>query len=416
MRSQEQIIDLFKLGQHFCVLPWVHLYASKLGNMSPCCQQAVETQSLIYGNLNEYSFIDLWDGEAIRDFRLRLLNDERCECCINCYEHENANIRSLRKLSNSKYEKYFQWIQETDENGFSANAKPIYWDLRFSNRCNLQCRTCSDCWILGLDAVADSPEPSGIIDTHKFFNDLDCCFPAVEELFFAGGEPLLLEENLLILEKLDHLQKHDVHLIYNTNFTKIDRFIILWQKFTNITLLISLDGSYEKCEYLRKGLNWEKIKENLRLLKKECPNISIIIDYTVSAFNILHLPDFHKQMVEDKYIKVDEFYLNVLNEPGFYNIRILPEEIKQLAVQKIKEHISWMKAQLPFNHTQDQGTLIKRKYFISKWHSCLNYMNGKDWSHLIPQFLEYTNKIDTIRNEHCLDIFPELKPIFEKKK
>lgn len=121
--------------------------------MSPCCQQLVESESIIYGNLNSDSFFNLWNGESIRNLRLKMLNNEKCEYCNNCYEHESANLRSLRKLSNSKYHKYLDWVVDRDDLGYVANAKPIYWDIRFYNLCNLRCRTSNDCWLLGLDSM-----------------------------------------------------------------------------------------------------------------------------------------------------------------------------------------------------------------------------------------------------------------------
>jgi organic radical activating enzyme len=40
----------------------------------------------------------------------------------------------------------------------------------------------------------------------------------VEQIYFAGGEPLLMEEHYHILEELVR-SRFDVRLIYNTNFT-----------------------------------------------------------------------------------------------------------------------------------------------------------------------------------------------------
>lgn len=414
MKTEDEVYGLLKVGKHFCIMPWIHLYVSKLGYMSPCCQQPVVSGALIYGDLNKENISDLWNGEEIRNLRLKMLSDESCECCKNCYKHEKANVRSLRKLSNSKYEKYLDWVLETDEFGYVEHAKPIYWDIRFSNICNLRCRTCSDGWYFGQDCVEVSQKRTGIKDSNSFLKQLETYFSTVEELFFSGGEPLLMNENMIILEKLDLLKKYNTKLIYNTNFTKIDDFVPLWKKFKEITFLISIDGSYERCEYLRKGLIWKEIEDNLTLLKKECSNVDIIMDVTVSAFNIWHLPDLHRKLVEKGYISADEFHLNIMNEPDFYNIRILPQDFKKIVKQKIVEHVEWIKRQEPFNHTKDIEVSIKRKYFISKWYACIAYMNEEDWEYLIPKFMEYNNKLDRMRNEKCLDVFPELEPIFKK--
>lgn len=39
MRNRKQIRKLLKVGEHFCIMPWIHLHVSTSANMSPCCQQ-----------------------------------------------------------------------------------------------------------------------------------------------------------------------------------------------------------------------------------------------------------------------------------------------------------------------------------------------------------------------------------------
>lgn len=70
-------------------------------------------------------------------------------------------------------------------------------------------------------------------------------------------------------------------------------------------------------------------------------------------------------MVEKCYISVDQLNLNMHNEPNYYNIIILPDELKKLVAKKLKGHFAWIKEQPPFNK-EDEDTLIKRKYYIGK--------------------------------------------------
>jgi organic radical activating enzyme len=43
----------------------------------------------------------------------------------------------------------------------------------------------------------------------------------VEQIYFAGGEPLMMAEHYNILDELERRGRFDVRLIYNTNFTHI---------------------------------------------------------------------------------------------------------------------------------------------------------------------------------------------------
>ena len=49
------------------------------------------------------------------------------------------------------------------------------------------------------------------------FKQVDRFINDVEEIYFAGGEPLVMEEHYLILEKLIAAGRTDVRLRYNTN-------------------------------------------------------------------------------------------------------------------------------------------------------------------------------------------------------
>ncbi|MCL6588575.1 MAG: twitch domain-containing radical SAM protein [Firmicutes bacterium] len=423
MPSMEYVENLFSNGKHFCVLPWIHLHVTPLGYMSLCALQSEGADSKAYGSLNEHSFHELWQGEGIRKFRLKMLADEMDERCVNCYTGQN----SFRTFFNASSRKHMDWVADTDERGYAPQAKPLLWDIRFSNLCNLRCRSCnsrfSSSWsqeekalnaVLGIpDRPQECEAVRGLKNSAELLKDLEPYYPHLATIYFAGGEPLLYRENLMILEKLDALEKYDVPLIFNTNFTQIAknrRFLDLWKKFTKLTFWVSLDGSARQCEYLRKGLFWEDIIRNLDLLKGECPQADIIIKYTASAFNILHLPDFHREMT-GRHLRADKINFNILHIPNHYSMRILPDEMKQQATRKIYEHLEWLMGQEPFVHIQDKNDKTIRE-FAGQWQVLIDYMNSENWTHLIPQFLEYTQRIDDLRQENCLKVFPELAPIF----
>jgi hypothetical protein len=71
-----------------------------------------------------------------------------------------------------------------------------------------------------------------------------------------------------------------------------------------------------------------------------------------------------------------------------------------------KGFIRWLKRNVSLVKTFTQI------HIIGQWYSCIQYMNSEDRTDLIPKFLDDTNKLDNLRNEKCLDAFPELKSIF----
>ncbi len=408
--------------------PWVHLYVDGRGNMGSCCVAEEDSIASCYGSLNRMSFTQLWQGGRIREFRLRLLNDEADPRCSVCYEQERVGLASLRKIFNGLYgRKYLAAVASTDRTGSAPEAGPVDWDIRFSNLCNFRCRTCayylSSGWFedakrLGLWEMQDDKKAvTGIKDTAGFLENLTTYMSQVEKLTFAGGEPLLMKENYQILKRLAALGRFDPVLLFVTNGSILryrdDEIIPIWRKFKNLSVAVSLDGIGAKCEYLRKGLKWITALDNLKTISDQCPDARVYIHYTVSAFNVLHVTEFHRSMVESGRISAEKIHLIFLSTPPYYNMKILPLEIKKKAAEQIWEHILWLKEQPPFNREDDAA---KYEQEFSQWEKCVDYMTSEDWNHLLPEFLDLTARLDEFRNEDCLSVFPELQPVFEARK
>jgi hypothetical protein len=79
----------------------------------------------------------------------------------------------------------------------------------------------------------------------------------VEQIYFAGGEPLLMEEHYQHLEELVKRKRFDVRLIYNTNFTHTDlkgRSVFeYWKQFDQCSSGCQFRWHGAPAEYIRKG-------------------------------------------------------------------------------------------------------------------------------------------------------------------
>ena len=111
----------------------------------------------------------------------------------------------------------------------------------------------------------------------------------VEQIYFAGGEPLMMKEHYFILDELEKRKRFDVRLIYNTNFTVTslkDRDVFsYWKKFDSVSVGASLDGMGKHGEYIREGTNWGEVELNRRRMMQECPNADFYISATLSILN-----------------------------------------------------------------------------------------------------------------------------------
>ncbi len=191
----------------------------------------------------------------------------------------------------------------------------------------------------------------------------------------------------------------------------------------------SLDDSGERGMLQRKGLDWDLALSNRKKMLEVCPNVDFIITTTISVFNLFHIPIFHKELVLNKYIKIDEFIPHVLKSPAYYNIRILPIELKVKAKQIIEEHILWIIEYAKQNPPDEPKPEQVKKYGgnfdlmdipkvtghgkldiqINELKQCIVFMNSADETHLISEFIRVTEQLDKLRNESTRIIIPELK-------
>ncbi len=431
----------------FCIYPWIHLFVSHFGTVSPCCLTPWDKDQAL-GDINEQSVEEIWNGDRMREFRLKMLRDEQDSRCWQCYDSEKNGLRSTRNMTNFLYADKLDWVLDTAADGSSSKAKPIYWDIRISNLCNFKCRICGhhsssqwfeDAKTLGL-LSHDTKLHRGPKDFNLLMKQLAFVIPDLEEIYFAGGEPLIMEEHYRILQMLTERKKTSVHLRYATNFSQTQYkgadLFRLWAQFEDVCVYASLDGSGKRGELQRHGQNWEQAVLNRQQMLEVCPKVNFLITSTTNVFNVLHLPDFHREWTAKGLIKIDEFMPHILRHPAEYNIRILTRELKQQTEEKIKRHVDWiisyskqnppeppppqllerLMGRLDWIKVERSTGHLKLDVIINEFRNCITYMNSSDDSHLIPQFRKMCADLDRLRGENTLEVFPELSGLLEDMK
>jgi organic radical activating enzyme len=289
-----------------------------------------------------------------------------------------------------------------------------YWDIRFSNLCNLKCRSCghifSSQWYQDQAKLAggDWRERNTVMNyagrtETDMWEQLIPHLDYVEQIYFAGGEPLLMEEHYRILDELVQRGRFDVRLVYNTNFTHTDlkgnSVFEYWKQFDSVAVGASLDASGVRGEYIRKGTDWAQVEQNRRDMLAICPDVDFYISPTLSIMNALHLPDFHRDWVEKGLLRAQDLNVNILQDPLYYRIDIAPLAFKEQIKHKFEQHLEWLRPQDPLSRA------------TVGFESAITYMMATDNTHLIPKFWSKTEQLDAIRRENILDIIPELKAL-----
>ena len=392
---------LLEDSKTFCIYPWIHLHAYPTGEAYPCCHSEMKFP---VGNCRTQTLEEIWKDSPMQQLRADMLSETSNPACGRCYEQEQSGFFSGRKSANKHHG---HQIKKLDDNPFEIT----YWDIRFSNLCNLKCRSCghifSSQWYQDQAKLAggDWKDRNQVLNyagrtETDMWEQLLPHMDYVEQIYFAGGEPLLMEEHYRILDELVRRERFDVRLIYNTNFTHTDlkgkSVFEYWKLFKSVSVGASLDGSGKYAEYIRKGTRWDQVEKNRVEMLKICPNVDFYISPTLSIMNAWHLPDFHKDLVSRGLIKPQDLNVNILQDPPFYRIDIAPMKYKQRLRMKYQEHLEWLRPQDPLQRA------------TVGFESAIKFMMATDNTHLIDTFWRKTHELDAIRSEQMLTTIPEL--------
>ncbi len=398
-----------KSMKHFCILPWVHLMMHQNGEAMACCRDGELGHS--FGNLKKNSLEEVWNGEKIREMRLSLLNDESLSQCRTCYHEEKLGITSLRKSSLENFPQAQSITKHTGPDGSLPVDEIKYLGIRLSNECKLKCRTCSpgnsvswykDAEFLsgkkfkGVERLAANNENMLLI--------LNRPLKTIQQLYFAGGEPLIQKQHYFLLETLIAMGRTDIHLMYNSSLTQLEyrhwKAVELWNHFSHVTIDASFDAVGAQAEFLRKGSDWKSIENNVKFIEKNARHVKINVCPTISVMNAFQLPVSISGWLACGMIKKPgQLKLNLLQFPKYFNLKILNNgeraRLKKILIGYLKLLSSQIEPELYRSLEAELSAVITE---------C---DSPQYWAMERKLFRWVTFKLDKLRNEKFLSLFPE---------
>lgn len=373
----------------FCLMPFIHFHVGNNGNVKACC-----VANIPYGNCNKQSFSEIWQGEAIQNLRdkfLRGKSDPRCSVCLKL---EEAGGKSIRQETHER----FSWENESE-----VNPLPTYFDIRFSNACNFACRSCwhgaSSAWFPEAKQLKRSLGNKALLqnidDFKAFISETGDAILQAEEIYFAGGEPLMSEEHYALLKYLIENKHTKLRLRYNTNFSVLEfkghTIIDYWKQFEHVEILASVDAHKSLGEYIRKGFNWDQFVKNRDAIR-DLDHIKFKLAPTISVLSIDNLPDLYQTCVNLNIIKKEDFYINILERPYYFNTKAIPELIKKKIALKFENFYQWA----------DKNNVPKS--VLKQFQECIAYMLNEDLNKHWKKFIEEIELFDKMRHESSIDL------------
>lgn len=303
----------------FCVLPWTGVYIQPDGIVKNCSINLTEL-----GNLNDTSLKEILGSSTNQEIKYDMLNDVMHERCGRCHRLDSGQ-QNIDQIGNRFW--YLKKLKNTDMSLYDSteNFQLKMLDLRWKNTCNFACVFCgpdlSSRW-------ANELKQPQRIESQQLKESINYVYDnlhTVEHIYLAGGEPLLINENLVLLSKMLEINPN-VDLRINTNLSVINNEIYnLIKKFTNVHWTVSIDSVGEEFEYIRYGSSWATFTKNLSLLNTDFPNrINFNFVWCILNSSSIHTAiDF---LLEQGYHE-NTMVVNTLDEPLWYDVRNLPEQV-----------------------------------------------------------------------------------------
>ena len=437
----------------FCVLPWIHFATRPNGDMRLCCSAnasgagenhtvgLVKNEKGQPANFGRETPMSAWNNEYMKDVRLTMLEGKIPASCSKCIAEESRGVASKRIWETGSWMEdgidVEELIKQTEEDG-TVPEKLVYLDLRLGHTCNLKCVMCSphdsSQWVgehkkiyplfqakeLKEQMSWDRKEFNNKWhENPDFWKEMYAQIPNLKQVYFAGGEPLMIREHKWFLEEIIRQGYADKILIrYNTNGLLVDDEIIeLWKKFKKVKVGFSIDAVSDRNYYIRYPSDWATIERNLHKLDNTPDNIQVSIATAIQILNIKHLADFAKWKISQNFKKVNLentvggiqagggiVNMHLLYIPTFLSIRCLPEYDKEEVRKSFADLATWLYT----NYRQDEDFWKQNPYGWKRWQAVLDFMDAEDHTHLLPAFKEYINTLDMSRNVSMDIAFPEL--------
>jgi len=369
-----------KENRAFCILPFIHLHVNENNDVKPCCLGGQT-------GLTKYTKdFDFNTNPQLEEIRQKMLAGERVTACTECYLLDDAGTYSSRTQETES------WIEQLGIETFEdVTTNLVYYDIRNDNLCNLSCRMCNPQFSSQLEKeykklnwpVTTFPKSFSFSDAV----DID----TVQKIYVAGGEPSLMPGFREFLQRAIACNRTDIEIRMNTNATNLNKeYRQLLSHFSNVHIVVSLDGYDKINKYIRWPADWDTIIENVHGLYLITSNISFNV--TVGIWNISNLSQlvfFLEQEFPDTNVLLNKIY-----RPKGLVFTTFPD--KELALHDLE----LLKSSKFYQQFLFQS---KVDYYITEMKNSSIDLTA------LEEFFNFNDQLDVSRNVKLIDYIPELE-------
>ncbi|MCB0421161.1 MAG: twitch domain-containing radical SAM protein [Bdellovibrionales bacterium] len=438
--------------QNFCLVPFLLMNSRGFGRVKICSQisgfmgvpkdehftSLQEFSQRSYSvdecyNLNDHSIEEIWNSKFMRAFRMAKINNVEMGCCRVCRKDETVGggRDSKRQSVLAKLGEQHRWrVEQAIKNNGALQARPAWWDLRLSNRCNMACRMClpqSSSKLLvefrqnrekltpldhhNLQITEQEMAKNGwLADSDRFLEDFLDQARDIEVIELHGGEPTIEPGFWKLLSGLiESGHAENIKIVIHTNILKLtsDQIDIL-DCFQGGKFIASIDSIGRENDFLRYPSKWDDVKKNIPLFAKLGKGWIKNIHQTISAYQcctVHKFLEFFEQLIVKHNLSLGWSFAFVTN-PDWLCISNIPLHLRQAEAHRL---------QMFYERTP----LVEESYFdhqrfrreLQRLINALNTdMPRKERAY--QDFLKESAYFDEARSESATDVFPHYRELF----
>jgi len=370
---------LFKQSKNFCAVPWNHFEIFTNGDVRTC------SKGHVFGNINDQPLDQILQSPDIQSIKQDLLEDRANKNCTDCHRLTTGIEHfDLRNHYNPMFKNFDINYEDTTE--FELNGIDLHWD----NICNFKCVYCNSAQS---SLIA---QEQGVVINRTDNKNIEEIIARIEknqyamkEIYFSGGEPLLVKHNLRLLKKITNTQ---LPIRINSNISQATSSNPVFEelkRFNNVLWTISADCLGEQFNYARHGGDWDEFLVNLENIKTLGHGMRLNLVWFVA--NVSSIVDTIKYFIQEH--DITDITINQLYYHEYLLARHAPVGLKQQAQKQIDELLSSGLIQENSN-TWYNISRCKKELEIAE-SDAVGYHN-------------YFDQLDQLRGTNWRRVFPEL--------
>lgn len=374
LTSAEKMKD--DLGDALCLAKWQQVSLHLTNGLTNSCYHPPLHE--IDASLLDSNPSALHNTPYKKERRKEMLEGKKCVECSYCW-----NIEATGNLSDRHYRSGEPWAaihsDRIRNQSWDIDEVPSYVEVNFSNVCNLACSYCSpqfsSTWAAQAERFGSYPTSTPhnalehfrgrrrVIPNREHNPYLDAfwrwwpeLYPKLRHFRMTGGEPLLDKNTYRVFDYVLENPKPNLHLNVTSNFSvepavfenylDYTRRLCEGEKIEHFMQYVSVDTWGKQAEYIRPGLDFERLQKNVERWLTEVPGRnSLTFIITMNNLVVPGIQDLFKCILELR-IKHSHSYQRVwfdtplLRSPSWQSLQILPEAY----VWKLEQVRDWMAA------------------------------------------------------------------------